>query len=172
MNTLLMKCNKIFRTTSPGEMTCELFGKKQRVHFKNNVGVLQTKRTRQAFEKGKIFSLIIGIFIPEETTRCSKSYASTQTTIIGRPHSGSPARERKRKGRTGRRCPTSFKTSECVDPTVCLKKSNATFQLMAGLGRKVCCLRHRHNAEIVPRRRSIQASWVDNTLATLDNLKS
>ena len=91
MNTLLMKCNEIFRTTSPGEMTCELFSKKLRIHFKNNVGVLQTKRTRQASEKCKIFSLIVGIFIPEETTRCCTSYASTKTTIISRPHSGTPA---------------------------------------------------------------------------------
>ena len=48
--------------------------------------------------------------------------------------------------------------SECVVPTVCRKNSNATFQLMAGLGRNVCRRRHRPNAEIVPRRMSLQAS--------------
>ena len=36
---------------------------------------------------------------------------------------------------------------ECVVPTVCRKKSNATFQLMAGLGKNMCRRRHRPNAE-------------------------
>ena len=90
INTLLMKSNEIFRTTSPRKMTCELFGKNQRVHFKNNVRVLQTKRAKQTMKKGKIFSLIIGIVISKETTRRNKSYASTQTTSIGRPHSCTP----------------------------------------------------------------------------------
>ena len=85
-----MESNEIFRTTSPRKMTCELFGKKQRVHFKNNVRILQTKRAKQALKKSKIFSLVVGIIIPEETTRSSKSYASTQTTNISRPHSGTP----------------------------------------------------------------------------------
>ena len=38
------------------------------------------------------------------------------------------------------------------------EKSNATFQLMAGLGRNVRRRRHRPNAEIVPRQMSLQAS--------------
>ena len=61
MYTLLMKGNEIFRTTSPEKMTCELLGKNQRVHFKNNVRVLQTQRAKQKLKKSKIFSLIVGV---------------------------------------------------------------------------------------------------------------
>ena len=53
MYTLLMESNEIFRTTSPGEMTCELFGKNQRIHFKNNVRVLQAQRAEQTLKKSK-----------------------------------------------------------------------------------------------------------------------
>ena len=90
MYTLLMESNEIFRTTSPREMTCELFGKNQRIHFKNDVRVLQTQRAEQTLKKSKIFSLVVGIIIAKETTRRSKSYASTQTTSISRPHSCTP----------------------------------------------------------------------------------
>ena len=71
MNTLLMDSSEIFRTTSPRKTTCELFGKNQRVHFKNNARILQTKRAKQTLEKSEIFSLVVGIIIPEETTRSS-----------------------------------------------------------------------------------------------------
>ena len=37
MYTLMMEGNEIFRTTGPRGMTSKLFGKKKRVHFKNNV---------------------------------------------------------------------------------------------------------------------------------------
>ena len=63
MNTLLTESNEIFRTTSPRKMTCELFGKKQRVHVKNNVRILQTQCARQARKKSKIFSLVVGMII-------------------------------------------------------------------------------------------------------------
>ena len=85
MYTLLIESNEILGTTSPGEMTCELFGKNQRVHFKNNVRVLQTQRTKQTLEKSKIYSLIVGAIITKETT------CSPQTTSIGRPHSNTPS---------------------------------------------------------------------------------
>ena len=81
MYTLLMESNEIFRTTSPREMTCELFGKNRGVHFKNHERVLQTQRAKQTLKKSKIFSLVVGIIISKETTRRSKSYASTLTTL-------------------------------------------------------------------------------------------
>ena len=69
----------MFRTTSPREVTCELFGKNQRIHFKNNMRVLQTQRPEQTLKKSKIFSLVVGIIISEETTRRSKSYSADHT---------------------------------------------------------------------------------------------
>ena len=63
MYTMLMESNEISRPTSPRKKTREHYGKNQRVHFKNNVRILQTKRAKQTLEKSKTFSLIVGIIM-------------------------------------------------------------------------------------------------------------
>ena len=91
MYTLSVESNEIFRTTSPREMTCELWLVRiKESTSKNNVRILQTQRAKQTLKKSKIFGLIVGIVISKETTRGGKSCASTQITSIGRPHSCTP----------------------------------------------------------------------------------
>ena len=55
MNTLLMESNEIFRTTSPREMTCELFGKKSETPLqKSREGLANAARGTNTEEEQNI----------------------------------------------------------------------------------------------------------------------